>query len=84
MLYHASIEDFYFATEVLVRMRMGIRRGVWLFCPALLLLLPLGYAQRPTPVGVELNEQAVAGRPVLLDGEGKLLPFPMGDNTGYS
>jgi len=63
---------------------MGIRCGAWLVCSALLLSELLGHAQKPTPVGTELNEPTIAGRHVILDAEGKLLPFPMGDNTGYS
>lgn len=31
-----------------------------------------------------VDEPSIAGRPVALDSEGKLLPWPMPDNTGYS
>ena len=42
------------------------------------------HAQGPAAVASDLNQPDVAGRPVNLDAQGKLLPFPMPDNTGYS
>lgn len=65
-------------------MRMEIRCRDLLCGAAMALSVVVGQAQKPTPVGVELNEPTIAGRAVILDAEGKLLPFPMGDNTGYS
>jgi hypothetical protein len=41
-------------------------------------------AQEPFPVVSRVDASTIAGRPVQLDGEGKLLPWPMPDNTGYS
>lgn len=40
--------------------------------------------QKPFPVVSTVDEPTIAGRPVQLDGEGKLLPWPMPDNIGYS
>ena len=40
--------------------------------------------QQPFPVTSTVNESSIAGRPVELDGQGKLLPWPMPNNTGYS
>ncbi len=40
--------------------------------------------ERPFPVLSTVDESTIAGRPVALDSEGKLLPWPMPDNTGYS
>ena len=53
--------------------------------PAALLLLALRLnAQQPFPVTSTVDEPSIAGRPVALDSNGKLLPWPMPDNTGYS
>ena len=41
-------------------------------------------AQRAFPVTSTVNDSSIAGRPVTLDGEGKLLPWPMPHDTGYS
>jgi hypothetical protein len=51
---------------------------------AVLLGAPVVAGQQPFPVISTVNESSIAGRPVALDGEGKLLPWPMPDNTGYS
>lgn len=40
--------------------------------------------QQPFPVTSTVNEPSIAGRPVELDGQGKLLPWPMPNNTGYT
>jgi hypothetical protein len=40
--------------------------------------------QKPFPVISTVDEPTIAGRPIALDSEGKLLPWPMPDNTGYS
>lgn len=41
-------------------------------------------AQAPFPVVATVNEPTIAGRPVALDAQHKLLPWPMPDDTGYS
>jgi hypothetical protein len=41
-------------------------------------------AQQSFPVTSTVNEPTIAGRPVELDTQGKLLPWPMPNNTGYS
>src|SRR6202047_5218835 len=41
-------------------------------------------AQAPFPVTSVVDAPSIAGRPVALDAQGKLLPWPMPDNTGYS
>src|SRR5580658_8594817 len=52
---------------------------------ALLLMAALaGAQQKPFPVVSTVDEPTIAGRPVQLDAQGKLLPWPMPDNTGYS
>jgi hypothetical protein len=53
---------------------------------ALLLFLVSGCiaADEPFKVVSTINPPTIAGRPVQLDAEGKLLPWPMPDNTGYS
>jgi hypothetical protein len=40
--------------------------------------------QKPFPVVSTVDEPSIAGRPVQLDTQGKLLPWPMPDNIGYS
>jgi hypothetical protein len=39
---------------------------------------------KPFPVTSVVDEPAIAGRSVNLDAQGKLLPWPMPDNIGYS
>ena len=41
-------------------------------------------AQAPFPVTSVVDAPSIAGRAVALDAQGKLLPWPMPDNTGYS
>jgi len=41
-------------------------------------------AQRPFNVVSRVDDSTIAGRPVQLDAEGKLLPWPLGENTGFS
>jgi len=43
-----------------------------------------GQGQNKFPVVSTLNAPEIAGRPVQLDAQGKLLPWPMPDNIGYS
>ncbi len=40
--------------------------------------------EKPLAVVSIVDEPTIAGRPVALDAEGKLLPWPMPDNIGYS
>ena len=40
--------------------------------------------QKPFPVTTTVDQAEIAGRPVQLDASGKLLPWPMADNIGYS
>src|SRR5882724_12532710 len=42
------------------------------------------YAQKPFPAVSTVDQPEIAGRPVQLDAQGKLLPWPMPDNIGYS
>jgi hypothetical protein len=51
---------------------------------ALFLGAPIVAGQRSFPVVSEVNASSIAGRPVGLDSEGKLLPWPLPDNVGYS
>ena len=41
-------------------------------------------AQQSFPVTAKVDEPSIAGRPVAVDSSGKLLPWPMPENTGYS
>ncbi len=45
---------------------------------------PVRGQQQPFPVTSTVDEPAIAGRPIALDAQGKLLPWPMADSTGYS
>ena len=50
----------------------------------LLLLGTIALAQqRPFPVTSTVDAPTIAGHPVQLDAQGKLLPWPMPENTGY-
>ena len=40
--------------------------------------------QKPFPVTSVVDAPTIAGHPAQLDAQGKLLPWPMPDNTGYS
>ncbi len=54
---------------------------------ALLVWVSLAAAQqakKPFPVVSTVDQPEIAGRPVQLDAQGKLLPWPMPDDTGYS
>jgi len=43
------------------------------------------FAQKPSfPVTSVIDAPTIAGRPVQLDAKGKMLPWPMPENTGYS
>jgi hypothetical protein len=47
-------------------------------------VIAAGQQPKPFPVTSVVDEPAIAGHPVQLDPQGKLLPWPMPDNTGYS
>jgi hypothetical protein len=51
---------------------------------AVFLLATASLAQEVTSVTTTVDESSIAGRPVALDAKGKLLPWPMPDDTGYS
>ena len=44
----------------------------------------VAFAQQQWPVTSTVNEPTIAGRAVQLDGQWKLLPWPMADDTGFS
>ncbi len=44
----------------------------------------VSFGQQPFPVVSTVDAPSIAGRPVALDKQGKLLPFPIADDTGYS
>ncbi len=47
-------------------------------------LIAAAQQQKPFPVTSVVDEPTIAGHPVQLDAQGKLLPWPMPDNIGYS
>jgi hypothetical protein len=52
---------------------------------ATFLILPATLSpQQPFPVVSNVDEPTIAGRPVALDAQHKLLPWPMPEDTGYS
>jgi len=59
-------------------------RRLALFCLVAVFHIAATMAQQPFPVISTVDAKTIAGRPVALDGGGKLLPWPMPDNTGYS
>ena len=44
----------------------------------------VAHAQKPFPVVSTVDQSEIAGRPVQLDAQGKLLPWPMPEDIGYS
>jgi hypothetical protein len=50
----------------------------------LLSIASVALAEDPFPVVSTVNAPTIAGRPALRDAEGKLLPWPMPGNIGYS
>ena len=50
----------------------------------LFLSAPTSFGQRLFPVTSIVNAPTIAGRPVQLDDQAKLLPWPMANNIGYS
>ena len=61
-----------------------MKRPAGLALIAIFLSSPLVAGQQSFPVISTVDESSIAGRPVALDSEGKLLPWPMPDNIGYS
>ena len=61
-----------------------MRRVIRFTAVLLLFAANLATAQEPFKVISNVDATTIAGRPVQLDAEGKLLPWPMPDNTGYS
>ena len=49
-----------------------------------LLCASVAAGQQQWPVTSTVNEPTIAGRPVQLDAQGKLLPWPMAGDTGFS
>ena len=60
----------------------GFRRVVLVFVS--LISFACAQQQKPFPVTSTVDQAEIAGRPVQLDASGKLLPWPMADNIGYS
>ena len=64
---------------------MALTRKMALCTIALVLFGTIVAAQqKPFPVTATVDAPTIAGRPVQLDAQGKLLPWPIPDNTGYS
>ncbi len=59
---------------------------LWKITTSILCLFTICSAQQssPFPVVSTVDQPEIAGRPVQLDAKGKLLPWPMPDNIGYS
>ena len=59
---------------------------LWRIAGAVLCLAAIltGQQPKPFPVVSTVDQPEIAGHPVQLDAQGKLLPWPMADNTGYS
>jgi hypothetical protein len=64
-----------------------MKRGLRLVNAAIAVLLCATFGlgqQQPFPVVSTLHPATIAGRTVALDAQGKLLPWPIADDTGYS
>jgi len=65
------------------RTREVLRAGIaLLLCSLLSATVVVG--QKPFAVVSTVDASSIAGRPVALDAQGKLLPWPMPENVGYS
>jgi hypothetical protein len=60
-----------------------MKKSALSFCLALLIATQSS-AQQKFPITSVVDAPTIAGRTVALDAEGKLLPWPMPDNIGYS
>jgi hypothetical protein len=58
--------------------------GNWRTLALLLLTASSAFAQQPFSAVSTVDASTIAGRPVALDSQGKLLSWPMPNNTGYS
>ena len=66
-------------------MKSCLKIGLWMICGAVVCGIGVkAQIQKPIVAVSELNVPTVAGRAVNLDAQGKLLPWPMAENTGYS
>src|SRR6202011_216158 len=66
----------------------GVMAQITKIAPVVLTVLLWGTMlagqQKPFPVTSVVDEPTIAGHPVQLDGQGKLLPWPMPHDIGYS
>jgi len=60
-----------------------MKKSALSFCLALLIATQTS-AQQKFPITSVVDAPTIAARPVALDAQGKLLPWPMPDNIGYS
>jgi hypothetical protein len=60
-----------------------MKKSALSFCLAIVLIVTSS-AQQKFPVTSVVDQPTIAARPVELDAQGKLLPWPMPDNIGYS
>src|ERR1700675_4787496 len=60
-----------------------MKKSVLSLCLALLIVIQSS-AKQKFPVTSVVGAPTIADRPVALDAQGKLLPWPMPDNIGYS
>src|SRR5271166_6034351 len=63
--------------------RTPMKKSALSFCLALLIAIQ-SPAQEKFAVTSVVDAPTIAGRPVALDAQGELLPWPMPDNIGYS
>ena len=61
-----------------------MRTSIKLAAALLLFSASVGLAEEPFRVISTVDAPTIAGRPVQLDASGKLLPWPVPDNTGFS
>jgi hypothetical protein len=66
------------------RSRFPLFNGWRVILVILLLVLSVAAQQNKFPVISTVDQPEIAGRPVQLDAQGKLLPWPMPGNIGYS
>jgi hypothetical protein len=65
-------------------MTQATKLGYVVFVMLCAVTLLAAQARKPFPVISTVDQPEIAGRPVQLDAQGKLLPWPMPNNIGYS
>ena len=78
----ATVRTMRWLTACLLAKGGLCRRGIWLF--VFVIFANVAAGQQAFTAISTVDASSIAGRPVALDAQGKLLPWPMPASTGYS